>query len=68
MGDALLLFNISRPRPLIELSNVAQMASRTLAENSPNRKSILRTHRALTEQGRDARKSRGTGAKRRDYA
>ena len=34
MGDALLLFNISRPRRLIELSNVTQMASRTLAENS----------------------------------
>jgi hypothetical protein len=31
----LLLFNISRPRRLIELSNVTQMASRTLAENSP---------------------------------
>ena len=30
----LLLFNIRRPRRLIELSNVTQMASRTLAENS----------------------------------
>src|SRR5664280_1095672 len=35
MGDALLLFNISRPQRLTELSNVTQMASRTLAGNSP---------------------------------
>src|SRR5271166_779618 len=34
MGDALLLFNISRPQRLTELSNVTQMASRTLAGNS----------------------------------
>ena len=34
MGDALLLFNISRPQRLIELSNVTQMASRTLAGNT----------------------------------
>jgi len=37
VGDALLLFNISRPQRLIELSNETQMPSRTLAENSrPN--------------------------------
>ena len=30
----LLLFNISRPQRLIELSNVTQIVSRTLAENS----------------------------------
>src|SRR5664279_3488003 len=36
MGDALLLFNISRPQRLTELSNVTQMASRTLAGNSPH--------------------------------
>jgi hypothetical protein len=35
MGVVLLLFNISRPRRLIELSNVTHRASRTLAENSP---------------------------------
>lgn len=35
MGVVLLLFNISRPRRLFELSNVTHMASRTLAENSP---------------------------------
>jgi len=29
-----LLFNLSRPRRLIELSNLAQTASRTLAENT----------------------------------
>src|SRR5271165_6875705 len=34
MGDALLLFNISRPQRLTELSNMTQMASRTLAGNS----------------------------------
>src|SRR5271165_6489010 len=34
MSDALLLFNISRPQRLTELSNVTQMASRTLAGNS----------------------------------
>src|ERR1035441_4227032 len=34
MGVALLLFNISRPQRLTELSNVTQMASRTLAGNS----------------------------------
>src|SRR5664280_311770 len=34
MGDALLLFNISRPQRLTEFSNVTQMASRTLAGNS----------------------------------
>jgi hypothetical protein len=34
MGDALLLFNISRPQRLTELTNVTQMASRTLAGNS----------------------------------
>jgi hypothetical protein len=34
MGVVLLLFNLSRPRRLIELSNVTQTASRTLAENS----------------------------------
>jgi hypothetical protein len=34
MGVVLLLFNISRPRRLIELSKVSQTASRTLAENS----------------------------------
>jgi hypothetical protein len=31
----LLLFNIRRPRRMIELSNVTQVPSRTLAENSP---------------------------------
>jgi hypothetical protein len=35
MGVALLLFNLSRPRRLIELSNLTQTASRTLAENTP---------------------------------
>jgi hypothetical protein len=34
MGNALLLFNISRPQRLIEPSSVAQMESRTPAENS----------------------------------
>jgi len=34
MGDALFLFNISRPRRLTELNKISQMASRTLAENS----------------------------------
>jgi hypothetical protein len=34
MGVVLFRFNIRRPRRLIELSNVTQMASRTLAENS----------------------------------
>src|ERR1039458_1590203 len=34
MGDARLLFNMSRPQRLTELSNVTQMASRTLAGNS----------------------------------
>jgi uncharacterized protein with ParB-like and HNH nuclease domain len=34
MGVALLLFNLSRPRRLIELSNLTQTASRTLAENT----------------------------------
>jgi hypothetical protein len=36
MGNVLLRFNFSRPRRLIELSSATQMASRTLAENSPN--------------------------------
>src|ERR1017187_10145616 len=35
MGDLILLSNFSRPLRLIELSNATQMASRTLAENSP---------------------------------
>jgi len=34
MGNALLLFNISRPRWLIELSNMTQTASPTLVEDS----------------------------------
>ena len=43
MGDALLLFNISRPQRLTELSNVTQMASRTLAENSQSADIVLPT-------------------------
>jgi hypothetical protein len=34
MGNALLLFNLSRPRRLIELNNLTQTASRNLAENT----------------------------------
>jgi hypothetical protein len=34
MEDAFLLFNISRPRRLIELSKLTQTTSRTLAENT----------------------------------
>jgi hypothetical protein len=34
MGVALLLFNLSRPRRLIELSNLTHTASRTSAENT----------------------------------
>jgi hypothetical protein len=41
MGVVLLLFNISRPRRLFELSNVTHMASRTLAENSPLEQTFL---------------------------
>src|ERR1017187_2340829 len=36
MGDLILLSNLSRPLRLIELSNATQMASRTLAENTPS--------------------------------
>uniref|UniRef100_E6QLL7 Uncharacterized protein n=1 Tax=mine drainage metagenome TaxID=410659 RepID=E6QLL7_9ZZZZ len=34
ISDVPLLFNISRPQRLIELSNLTHKASRTLAENS----------------------------------
>jgi hypothetical protein len=37
MGVALLLFNLSRPRRLIELSKLTQTASRTVAENTPRK-------------------------------
>jgi hypothetical protein len=47
MGVALLLFNLSRPPRLIELSNLTQTASRTLAENtqySETRSNLGRAH------------------------
>src|ERR1039458_785152 len=47
MGDAILMSNISRPHRLIELSNVAQMASRTLAENSHYKQQGLFAPRTL---------------------
>jgi hypothetical protein len=34
MGDVIVLFNTSRPQRLVELSNEAHIASRTLAESS----------------------------------